>query len=147
MTELREKTASVLRATQRADVVITVRGKPKVMLQRITSDEVEGLQLLESPKVRRLLNRALRDVKAGRTVPFEQLPNRHAGREQRIFLRALSIEEYEPSVYAGLSLGSRCDQAFLFLTRGKGEHDAGMRLFCVPAQTPETEVGYSHSAL
>jgi antitoxin (DNA-binding transcriptional repressor) of toxin-antitoxin stability system len=48
MTELREKTASVLRATQRADVVITVRGKPQVMLQRITSDEVEGLQLLES---------------------------------------------------------------------------------------------------
>ena len=73
MTELREKTASVLRATQRADVVITVRGKPKVMLQRITSDEVEGLQLLESPKVRRLFNRALRDVKAGRTVPFEKL--------------------------------------------------------------------------
>jgi antitoxin (DNA-binding transcriptional repressor) of toxin-antitoxin stability system len=73
MTELREKTASVLRATQRADVVITVRGKPQVMLQRITSDEVEGLQLLESPKVRRLFNRALRDVRAGRTVPFEQL--------------------------------------------------------------------------
>jgi len=73
MTELREKTASVLRAAQRADVVITGRGEPKVMLQRISKDEVEGLQLLESPKVRRLLNRALRDVKAGRTVPFEKL--------------------------------------------------------------------------
>jgi len=73
MTERREKTASVLRAAQRADVVITVRGEPKVMLQRISKDEVEGLQLLESPKVRRLLNRALRDVKAGRTVPFEKL--------------------------------------------------------------------------
>lgn len=73
MTELREKTASVPRAAQRADVVITVRGKPQVMLQRITSDEVEGLQLLETPKVQRLLARALRDVKAGRTVPFEKL--------------------------------------------------------------------------
>jgi len=73
MTELRKKTASVLRAAQRTDVVITVRGEPKVMLQQITRAEVEGLQLLESPKVRRLFNRALRDVKAGRTVPFEKL--------------------------------------------------------------------------
>lgn len=73
MTELREKTSSVLRATQRADVVITVRGEPKVMLQPISKDEVEGLQLLESPKVRRLFNRALGDIKAGRTVPLEKL--------------------------------------------------------------------------
>jgi prevent-host-death family protein len=73
MTELKEKTASVIRAAQRIDVVITVRGEPKVMLQRISKLEVEGLQLLESPKVRRLLNRAIRDVKAGRTIPFEQL--------------------------------------------------------------------------
>jgi prevent-host-death family protein len=73
MTELREKTASVLQAAQRADVVITVRGEPKAMLQQITRQEVEGLQLLESPTVRRLLHRAIRDVKAGRTLPFEVL--------------------------------------------------------------------------
>lgn len=73
MTELRKKTAAVLQASQRADIVITVRGEPKMMLQGITRDEVEGMQLLESPTVQRLFNRALRDVKAGRTVPFEQL--------------------------------------------------------------------------
>lgn len=85
MTELREKTASVLRAAQRADVVITVRGEPKVLLQRIGRDEVEGLQFLESPKGRRLLSRALSDVKAGRTVPLEQLIR--AREQQRILER------------------------------------------------------------
>jgi prevent-host-death family protein len=85
MTELREKTASVLRAAQRADVVITVRGKPKVMLQRISRDEVEGLQFLESSKGRRLLSRALSDVKAGRTVPLEQLIR--AREQQRLLER------------------------------------------------------------
>jgi len=71
--DLREKTSAVLQAAQQADVVITVRGEPKVLLQRISRDEVEGLQFLESPKGRRLLSRALSDVKAGRTVALEQL--------------------------------------------------------------------------
>ena len=31
MTELREKTAAVLQTAQRADIVMTVRGEPKMM--------------------------------------------------------------------------------------------------------------------
>lgn len=73
MKDLREKTSAVLRAAQRADVVITVRGEPKALLQRISKDEVEGLRLLESKRVQQLLARSMRDVKAGRTVPLEKL--------------------------------------------------------------------------
>ena len=73
VTDLRKRTLTVLRDMQRADVVITVRGEPKALLQHIGKNEAEGLQLLESPKVRQLLSRALRDAKAGRTVPFEKL--------------------------------------------------------------------------
>lgn len=73
MKDLKEKTPAVLRAAQRGDVVITLRGEPKAVLRRISKDELEGLQLLESKRVRQLLAQAIRDAKAGRSVPFEEL--------------------------------------------------------------------------
>ncbi|HEV8714217.1 MAG TPA: hypothetical protein VGX03_15500 [Candidatus Binatia bacterium] len=73
MKDLKEKTPSVLRAAQRADVVITLRGEPKALLRQISKDELEGLQLLESKRVRQLFAQAVRDAKAGRSVPFEEL--------------------------------------------------------------------------
>lgn len=82
MKDLKEKTPSVLRAAQRADVVITLRGEPKALLRRISKDELEGLQLLESKRVRQLLAQAVRDVKAGRTVPLEELIERTAARAE-----------------------------------------------------------------
>lgn len=82
MKDLKEKTPSVLRAAQRAEVVITLRGEPKALLRRISKDELEGLQLLESKRVRQLLAQAVRDVKAGRTVPLEELIERTAARAE-----------------------------------------------------------------
>lgn len=82
MKDLKEKTPSVLRAAQRGDVVITLRGEPKALLRRISKEELEGLQLLESKQVRQLLAQAVRDVKAGRTVPFEELIERSAARAE-----------------------------------------------------------------
>jgi prevent-host-death family protein len=81
MKDLKEKTPSVLRAAQRGDVVITLRGEPKALLRQISRDELEGMQLLESKRVRQLLAQAISDVKAGRTVPLEELLERTVTRK------------------------------------------------------------------
>lgn len=81
MKDLKEKTPSVLRAAQRGDVVITLRGEPKALLRQISKDELEGMQLLESKRVRQLLAQAVSDVKAGRTVPLDELLERTVTRK------------------------------------------------------------------
>lgn len=80
MKDLKEKTPSVLRAAKHGDVVITLRGEPKALLRQISKAELEGMQLLESKRVRQLLEQAIEDVKAGRTVLFEELLERTAKR-------------------------------------------------------------------
>jgi hypothetical protein len=59
MQDLTEKTPSVLRAAQRADVVITVRGALKALLRHLSKQERERLQRLASTRMRQLLTRAL----------------------------------------------------------------------------------------
>ncbi len=69
MKDLKEKTKSVLGELRRSVVVITNRGKPEAILRPFSEDELLALQLLESKHVRAVLERAVQDAKAGRTVP------------------------------------------------------------------------------
>ncbi len=69
MKDLKEKTRVVLDEVRRSVVVITNRGKPEAILQPFSADELLALQLLESKAVRAVLERAMRDARAGRTVP------------------------------------------------------------------------------
>ncbi len=69
MKDLKEKTKVVLGEVRRSVVVITNRGKPAAILQPFSADELLALQLLESKPVRAILERAMRDARAGRTVP------------------------------------------------------------------------------
>lgn len=69
MKDLKEKTKAVLGELRRSVVVITNRGKPEAILRPFSQDELLALQLLESKHVRAVLERAVRDAKAGRTVP------------------------------------------------------------------------------
>ena len=69
MKDLKEKTKAVLGEVRRSVVVITNRGKPEAILRPFSEDELLALQLLESNHVRAVLERAVRDAKAGRTVP------------------------------------------------------------------------------
>ncbi len=73
MKDLKEKTTSVLQAARKADVIITLRGEPQALLRRINRDEIEGLILLESKRVRRLLQQAVQEVREGRIVSLEKL--------------------------------------------------------------------------
>lgn len=76
MKDLKERTTSVLQAARKADVIITLRGEPKALLRRISRDELEGLILLESKGVRRVLEQAVHEIREGRTVSLEKLAAR-----------------------------------------------------------------------
>jgi prevent-host-death family protein len=69
MKDLKEKTKSVLGEVRRSAVVITNRGKPEAILQTFSAEELLALQLLESKEVRTILEKAMQDARAGRTVP------------------------------------------------------------------------------
>jgi prevent-host-death family protein len=73
MKDLKEKTTAVLKAARKTDIIITLRGEPQAILRRISRDELEGLLLLVSKRVRRLLEEAVREVREGRTVSLEKL--------------------------------------------------------------------------
>lgn len=73
MKELKEKTPEVLRTARRADVVITLHGKPTAVLHRFSEAEVEATLFAESPRVKKLLKSAMDDVRAGRIVPVESV--------------------------------------------------------------------------
>lgn len=78
MKDLKERTPAVLQAARRSDVVITLRGQPQALLRRITREELEILTVLQSRRVRRLLEQALQDVRDGRTVSLDALLERAA---------------------------------------------------------------------
>ena len=80
MKELREKTKSVLGDLRRSVVVITSRGRPRAILQPFSDDELLALQLLESKHVRAVLERAMREARAGRTVSASALIEQAAAR-------------------------------------------------------------------
>lgn len=59
MQDLTEKTPSVLRAAQWADVVITLRRAPKALLRYLSNEERKRSQRLASTRMHQLLTRAL----------------------------------------------------------------------------------------
>lgn len=71
--QLKDHLPQVMRDARRADVVITVRGKPAVFLRHLTEHEIEGAVLMQSPTVRRRMKRALEQIRAGRGVSLDAL--------------------------------------------------------------------------
>jgi hypothetical protein len=71
--ELKDHLPRVLRAAQKADVIITMRGKPLAILRRYTLGELEGAVLMQSRAVRRRMKQALAEARAGKTVPLDTL--------------------------------------------------------------------------
>lgn len=71
--QLKDHLPQVMRAARKADVVITMRGKPAVFLRQFTEHELEGAVLMESPTVRRRMRRALAQIRAGRGVSLDAL--------------------------------------------------------------------------
>jgi len=65
--ELKNKTNKILRdVTKGNHVIITYRGKPAAALIPLTEDDLEDFILENSPKIKKMLAEAEKDVQAGK---------------------------------------------------------------------------------
>jgi prevent-host-death family protein len=67
--DLKNKTNQILKEVRKGNpVIITHRGKPTASLTPLTEDDLEDFILQNSPKVRRMIALAEKDIKAGKVV-------------------------------------------------------------------------------
>ncbi len=71
--DLRLDTKKVLAKARRRDVLVTYRGKPWVLIQKMTEDDLEDYILTHHPKFKRVLERSIREEKAGRLKSLDDL--------------------------------------------------------------------------
>lgn len=70
--ELKNHTNEILRYVKRgAPVTVTLYGKPSAAIIPLTAEGLEDLVFEYSPRLRRLLNEAEADLRAGRTVTWD----------------------------------------------------------------------------
>ncbi len=71
--DLKNKTNKLLREVMKGgSVVITYRGKPAAALQPLSEDDMEDFVLEHSPKIKKLIGEAERDIKEGKIVSLEE---------------------------------------------------------------------------
>lgn len=67
--ELKNKTNQILKLVMKGSpVIITYRGKPAASLTPLTEEELEDFVLENSPKVRKMIAEAEKDILEGKTV-------------------------------------------------------------------------------
>ena len=73
--ELHNRTSEIVRLVEggKHEVIITVRGKPKALLKRLTEEELEDYILTHHPEFQRLLEEAYQEAQKGQLVPLEEL--------------------------------------------------------------------------
>ena len=71
--ELKNHTSKVVRRCRKGDVVVTSRGKPKVILHAVSEDDIEDYLLAHSPKFRRSLEVSYREYQRKGGMPLEKL--------------------------------------------------------------------------
>ncbi len=77
--ELKNKTNQILKTVMKGSpVIITYRGKPAASITPLTEDDLEDFVLENSPKIRKMLAEAEKDIKEGKTIALDQyLGKRH----------------------------------------------------------------------
>lgn len=71
--DLRLDTKKVLKKARQEDVLVTYRGKPWVMIQKITEDDLEDYILTHHPKFKRALKKSIQEKKAGKVKSLDDL--------------------------------------------------------------------------
>jgi prevent-host-death family protein len=67
--ELRNKTTQILESVMKGGpIIITYRGKPAAAINPLTEDDLVDFVLENSPRVRRMIAEAKKDLKEGKTV-------------------------------------------------------------------------------
>ena len=78
--DLKNRTNELLRQVIKGDVVIvTVRGKPAAAITPLTEEDLEDFVLEHSPKIRKMIDEAEADRKAGRVISLEGYLGRRRG--------------------------------------------------------------------
>jgi len=71
--ELKNKTNEILREVMKGSpVIITYRGKPAAALTPLTDDDLEDFILENSPKVKRMIAEAEKDIQTGKLIPLNE---------------------------------------------------------------------------
>jgi len=71
--DLKNKTNDLLRQVRKGQaLIITYRGKPAASLLPLKEDDLEDFILEHSPKVKKMVEQAEADRKAGRVISFER---------------------------------------------------------------------------
>jgi len=71
--DLKNRTSEMLRRAARTDVVITSHGRPVAILRGLKEADLEDCVLANDPGLRASYESAERDIRAGRTIPLEQV--------------------------------------------------------------------------
>ena len=71
--ELKNKTNKILREVMKGSpVIITHRGKPAASLTPLTEDDLEDFVLENSPKIRKMIDQAEKDIQEGKVVSLHE---------------------------------------------------------------------------
>ncbi|MBI2094406.1 MAG: type II toxin-antitoxin system prevent-host-death family antitoxin [Candidatus Omnitrophica bacterium] len=73
--ELKNRVSEVIRRTRKGDVVVTLRGKPTVVLHAVADDELEDYLLAHSPKFLKSLERSYQEYQRKGGASLETLLN------------------------------------------------------------------------
>jgi prevent-host-death family protein len=70
--DLKNKTNELLREVMKGDpIIITYRGKPAAALAPLTENDVEDFILENSPKIRKMIVEAEKDIQQGKLVSLD----------------------------------------------------------------------------
>ncbi len=71
--ELKNKTNEILREVMKGKpVIITYRGKPAASLTPLTEDELEDFILENSPRIKKMIAEAEKDIQRGRIASLDK---------------------------------------------------------------------------
>lgn len=71
--ELKNKTNKILKEVMEGNpVIITYRGKPAASITVLTEEDLEDFVLENSPKIRKMIAEAEKDIQAGKTVRLDE---------------------------------------------------------------------------
>jgi prevent-host-death family protein len=71
--ELKNKTNQILREVMKGSpVIITFRGKPAASLAPLTEEDLEDFILENSPKIKKMIAEAERDIRKGKVVSLNE---------------------------------------------------------------------------
>lgn len=71
--ELKIRASDVLRRSRRGDVIVTVRGKPRAVIHRLSEDNLEAYLMEHSPAFLKKIEEAVQEAREGKLHSYEEV--------------------------------------------------------------------------